>query len=102
MIIKNFRFIPNWLIEVLEWINRKEMAISSLSSSSETFRQLCWPKLHLNVKAHKTPRLEIFPIRCEFGNMRALIRLGWGNEIIPLASIPPPNYITFIDFIEIK
>lgn len=100
--------IPNWLMfDTFPWINRKEMAISSLSTSSETFRQLCWPKLHQNVMPHKIEHLDIFRAQYEFGNERALVRIkrnaNWYSEgIIPIASIPSPNYIVGIKQIEIK
>jgi hypothetical protein len=93
----------------LPWIDRKELANSSLSTASEAFHQLCWPKLHGNVKSHKIQSLKIYRARYELGNFRALVHLstdgdsgGGGEEIVPIASIPPLDYILGIGMIEIK
>jgi hypothetical protein len=96
--------IPNWLIEVLKWIKRVEMADSKLSTSNLAFKQLCWPKLHQNVKPYKVNELyfrgernEMCIYQAKLGKYR---RNSKGN--IPIACIPPPNYITGFDYLQIK
>jgi hypothetical protein len=88
-----------------------------MSTANETFRQLCWPKLHGNVKLYKIPELRISGVHLELGKFRALLHLrtrtvvgadGWtidekiSEEIVPIASIPPLDYILGIGQIEIK
>jgi hypothetical protein len=90
-----FRYIQNWLIDSLPWIGRKELANSSLSTSCETFRQLCWPKLHQKVKPHKIPNLQCTHNRTQFRRLDT-------NEIIPIASTPAPHYIDGIGTIELR
>jgi len=76
------------------------MANSSLSTSCETFRQLCWPKLHQKVKPRKIPYLNFIEDRDEQGNLRALLIMN--NRIVPIASIPPLEYILGIGKIDLE
>jgi hypothetical protein len=97
-----FSYVPNWLIEVLAFIYRKEMANSSLSTINKIFQLLCWPKLHQKVKPHKIPKLRCTAIHDELGNLRAQFRRRDTNEIIPIASAPAPHYIDGIGLIELE
>ena len=86
---------------MLVWINRIEMANSSLSLSCDTFKKLCWPKLHMNVKPHKILPLQIFSARYELGIVRAVVQ-NWNDQIMPIPSIQPPEYIVGISKIDLK
>jgi hypothetical protein len=97
---KRRRFIQNWLIDSLPWIPRKELANSALSTSCETFRQLCWPKLHQKVKPRKITLLKFTKVRDEEGNFRAQLNID--NQIVPFASIPPLEYILGIGIIDLE
>jgi len=76
------------------------MADSSLSTSCETFRQLCWPKLHQKAKPHKITLLKFTRVNDEFGNYHA--QLTMDNRIVPIASIPPLEYILGIGMIDLE
>jgi hypothetical protein len=93
--------VQNWLIDSLAWIPRKEMADSKLSTSCETFKQLCWPKLHGNVKLYKVNSLEFGKERNESTGIYQA-KLERNGMEISIASISPPNYITGFEEISIK
>ena len=102
--------VPNWYIEVLEFIKRKEMI--ELSTTNWTFLLFCWPKLHGNVQPHKVDNLQFIGRLNEhniheakllkFGRSGRLLNEGynifeaeWLARIgIPIACTPPPEYIT--------
>ena len=74
------------------------MANSSLSTSSWTFKQLCWPKLHGNIKPHNVELLQFRgKVNVESGIYEAKLeeyKLGRiNNKDIPISCIPPPKYI---------
>ena len=88
----------------MAWFKRVEMADSKLSTSSWTFKQLCWPKLHGKVEPYKVAYLRfkqgerdestgIFQSKLEKGSMRIEI---------PIACVPPPKYIIGFDRIKIR
>lgn len=91
------------------------MADSSMSTASLTFKWLCWPKLHGNMKPYKVCRLKFWAERDELGNIH--VKLGhqkikegeqdiihdFGNfELLPIASIEPPKYILGFEEIIVK
>lgn len=79
------------------------MAESSLSTSSETFKQLCWPKLHLNVKPHEIPKLTHSEVAYVQGKWIAELEIDEPDySFIPTATISPPNYIIGVRRMEIK
>jgi hypothetical protein len=85
----------------LAWIGRKQMASSALSHSCKTFKRLCWPKLHGNVKPHEVNQLRFQDkFDDESGNFQSKLLLthrlcgwDWDENEIPIASIQPPDYI---------
>lgn len=91
--VSKFCRVPNWLIEMLTWIERIEMANSPLSTSSWVFEQLCGPKLHGQVEPHAVGPLDLI------GEQDAVSRDWRGiarykNKLVALPSTPPPEYIT--------
>lgn len=85
----------------MAWIKRIEMANSPLSFSCRLFQQLCWPKLHGDVKPHKIPYLDFFSAQINLGNSQALLRINH-KKITPIASTPPPEYIVGLNSIKSK
>jgi len=81
------------------------MADSKLSTSSLAFKQFCWPKLHGNVKHHKVKPLKFPYVRnqpiakLEKYNTNSMRENG---KEIPIACVPPPDYITGFGKITIK
>jgi hypothetical protein len=75
------------------------VADSSLSTASNAFKQHFWPKLHENVEPHTIERLEyhkdVLKIRHYYPDNTFI------KEVIPIASIPPPDYIVGFKRIDI-
>jgi len=93
---------PYVLDEVLAWIKRTELAQSSLSISSHTFRQYCWPYLHgWKVKARIVRDLSFAHEHEDEINFRNILKKDDKHEI-PIAHKNPPEYIIGFEFIEFR
>jgi len=87
---------------------RTELAQSSLSTSSHTFRQYCWPYLHgKKVKPRIVPELEFSRWPDNQGKWQTVldkyISSPYGRSIeIPIADTNPPDYIIGFERISFK